>query len=62
MAYEVGHGKCFGVRENTVRKMLLRFGKAACDVEKEVALSVLSASAKELYLNHFRDRLRAVSM
>ena len=55
-------GKCFGVPENTVRKMLSRFGKVACDVEKEVALSVLSASAKELYLNHFRDRLRAVAL
>ena len=55
-------GKSFGVPENSVRKMLSRFGKVACDVEKEVALSVLSASAKELYLNHFRDRLRAVSM
>ena len=60
--YEVELGKCFGIPENMVRKMLSRFGKVACDVEKEVALSALSASAKELYLNHFRDRLRAVSM
>ena len=60
--YEVGHGKCFGVPENMVRKMLSRFSRVVYDVEKEIALSMLSASAKELYLNHFRDRLRAVSM
>ena len=55
-------GKSFGVPENAVRKMLSRFGTATCNVEKEIALSRLSASAKEMYLNHFRDRLRAVEM
>ena len=55
-------GKCFGVPENMVRKMLSRFSRVVYDVEKEIALSMLSAPAKELYLNHFRDRLRAVAM
>jgi serine/threonine-protein kinase HipA len=55
-------GECFGVPENTVRKMLARFGRAACDVEKEIVLSPLSVSAKELYLKYFRDRLRAIEM
>ena len=55
-------GECFGVPENMVLKMLARFGKATCDVEKEIASSVLSAPAKELYLKHFKDRLRAVEL
>jgi hypothetical protein len=42
--------------------MLARFGRAACDVEKEIVLSPLSVSAKELYLKYFRDRLRAIEM
>ena len=55
-------GMCFGVLENTVRKMLARFAKAACNVEKEIAASLLSAPAKELYLKHFKDRLRPIEM
>ena len=55
-------GECFGVPENTVRRMLARFGNAACDVEKEIASSLLSVSAKELYLKYFIDRLRAIEM
>ena len=55
-------GECFGVPENTVRRMLARFGNAACDVEKEIASSLLSVSAKELYLKYFKDRLRAIEM
>ena len=55
-------GECFGVPENTVRKMLARFGRAACDVEREIASSLLSVPAKELYLKYFIDRLRAIEM
>lgn len=55
-------GECFGVPENTVRRMLARFGNAACDVVKEIASSVLSVPAKELYLKYFKDRLRVIEM
>ena len=55
-------GECFGVPENTVRRMLARFGRAACDVEREIASSLLSVPAKELYLKYFKDRLRAIEM
>ena len=55
-------GECFGVPENTVRRMLARFGRAACDVEREIASSLLSVPAKELYLKYFIDRLRAIEM
>lgn len=55
-------GECFGAPENTVRKMQARFGNAACDVEKEIASSLLSVLAKELYLKYFKDRLRVIEM
>ena len=55
-------GECFGVPENTVRRMLARFGRAACDVEREIASSLLSVPAKELNLKYFIDRLRAIEM
>ena len=55
-------GKCFGLQEMVVRKMLVRFEKAIDDVENEISSSALSAPAKNFYLKHFRDRLRAISM
>ena len=55
-------GNVFGVPEKGVRKMLSRFFEVSSGVEDEIALSALSMSAKELYLNYFKDRLRAIMM
>ena len=55
-------GKCFGLQEMVVRKMLVRFEKAIDDVENEISSSVLSTPAKDSYVKHFKDRLRAISM
>jgi serine/threonine-protein kinase HipA len=55
-------GNVFGVPEKGVRKMLSRFFEVSSGVEDVIALSALSMSAKELYLNYFKDRLRAIMM
>jgi serine/threonine-protein kinase HipA len=55
-------GNVFGVPEKGVRKMLSWFFEVSSGVEDEIALSALSMSAKELYLNYFKDRLRAIMM
>lgn len=54
-------GSCFGVGEAEVRRDLAQFPAKAADVERMVFGSVLSAEAKEVYVNCFRDRLRAIS-
>ena len=54
-------GACFGVSEAEVRRDLARFSAKAAEVERMVSGSVLSAEAKALYANFFRDRLRAIS-
>ena len=54
-------GACFGVSEAEVRRDLARFSAKAEEVERMVSGSVLSAEAKALYANFFRDRLRAIS-
>ena len=55
-------GKCFGLQEMVVRKMLARFERTMIDVENEISSSVLSTPAKDSYVKHFKDRLRAISM
>ena len=55
-------GKCFGLQEMVVRKMLARFERIMTDVENEISSSVLSTPAKDSYMKHFKDRLRAISM
>ena len=55
-------GKCFGLQEMVVRKMLARFESTMTDVENEISSSVLSTPAKDSYVKHFKDRLRAISM
>ena len=54
-------GARFGVGEAEVRRDLARFSAKAEEVERMVSGSVLSAEAKALYANFFRDRLRAIS-
>ena len=54
-------GARFGVGEAEVRRDLARFSAKAAEVERMVSGSVLSAEAKALYANFFRDRLRAIS-
>ena len=54
-------GACFGVSEAEVCRDLARFSAKAEEVERMVSGSVLSAEAKALYANFFRDRLRAIS-
>ena len=53
-------GARFGVGETDVRKALVKFPARAAEVETMVSESFLSAEAKTLYLNCFRDRLRAI--
>ena len=55
-------GRCFGVEEKAVRKLLAGFPAKAEAVEKAVAESFLSESAREIYLERFRDRLKAVDV
>ena len=53
-------GACFGVREAEVRRDIERFSACRDRVEQMVAASALSDQARELYLSHFHDRLRAI--
>ena len=54
-------GRCFGVGEPEVCKMMAAFPARAAEVEAAVAGSLLSAEAKERYLSLFKDRLRAIA-
>ena len=54
-------GRCFGVGEAEVRKMMAVFSARADDVEEAVSNSLLSDAAKTLYLSLFKDRLRALA-
>ena len=54
-------GRCFGVAEAEVRRMIAAFPSNAAAVEEEVAKSLLSDMAKERYRNLFEDRLRALA-
>lgn len=54
-------GRCFGVGEAEVRKMMAVFSARTDDVEEEVSNSLLSDAAKTLYLSLFKDRLRALA-
>ena len=53
-------GRCFGVSEAEVRKMLALFPARSAEVEEEIAKSRLSNEAKARYLFLFKDRLRAI--
>lgn len=55
-------GRCFGVEEKAVRKLLAGFPAKAEAVEKAVAESFLSEPAREMYIERFRDRLKAVNV
>ena len=54
-------GRCFGVSEAEVRKMLALFPARSAEVEEEIAKSRLSNEAKARYLFLFKDRLRAIA-
>ena len=54
-------GRCFGVGEGEVRRMMAGFSSRADEVEAAVAKSLLSSDAKARYLFLFRDRLRALA-
>ena len=53
-------GRCFGICEAEVRKMLALFPARSAEVEEEVAKSRLSDEAKARYQDLFKDRLRAI--
>lgn len=53
-------GTCFGVDETEVREAIAAYEIRRPAVERMVQASLLSASAKELYLATYHDRLRAV--
>ena len=54
-------GRCFGVGEAEVRRMLTLFPARRAEVVSEVARSLLSNEAKSRYLSLFDDRLRAIA-
>ena len=54
-------GRCFGVSEAEVRKMLALFPVRSAEVEEEIAKSRLSNEAKARYRFLFKDRLRAIA-
>ena len=54
-------GRCFGVSEAEVRRMLALFPARSAEVEGMIAESQLSDEAKTRYLSLFRDRLRAIA-
>ena len=54
-------GRCFGVGEAEVRRMLTLFPARRTEVESEIAKSLLSNEAKSRYLSIFDDRLRAIA-
>ena len=54
-------GRCFGVGEAEVRRMLAVFPAKSDKVEGAIADSLLSDDAKGRYLTLFRDRLRAIA-
>ena len=53
-------GRCFGVGEAEVRKMIALFPTRAAAVAEAVSGSLLSQEAKTRYLSLFADRLRAI--
>ena len=54
-------GRCFGVPESAVLKMLATFAAHRDDVERWIAESRLSRDASARYRARFRDRLRAIA-
>ena len=54
-------GRCFGVGEAEVRRMLAVFPAKSDKVEGAIADSLLSDDAKGRYQTLFRDRLRAIA-
>ena len=54
-------GRCFGVGEAEVRRMLALFPARSSEVEVAIAGALLSDETKERYLSLFRDRLRAIA-
>ena len=53
-------GRCFGVGEDEVRKLMAAFSSKSAVVDEMVSASLLSAEAKSRYLALFHDRLRAI--
>ena len=54
-------GACFGVPEPDVRAPIDLLHSRRPAVERLVATSALSPEARDLYLSHFADRLRALA-
>ena len=54
-------GRCFGVGEAVVRKMLALFPARSDEVTEEISKSRLSDGAKACYLFLFKDRLSAIA-
>ena len=54
-------GRCFGVGEAEVRRMMEAFPSRSVAVETAIAESLLSDEAKARYLLLFKDRLRALA-
>lgn len=54
-------GRCFGVGDVAVERMLAKFASRQASVEARIQASRLSSTAKERYLERFRDRLRAIA-
>ena len=54
-------GRCFGVPEPAVRRMLSEFPARQGRVEQLIAASSLSTEARTRYLVRFNDRLRAIA-
>jgi serine/threonine-protein kinase HipA len=54
-------GACFGVPESDVRAAIALFHVRRPPVERLVAASALSPEARDLYLSHFANRLRALA-
>lgn len=53
-------GRCFGVDEVAVKRVLSVFGTSVSAVGEMVSASLLSAEAKTLYLERFHDRVKAI--
>lgn len=53
-------GACYGVSESFVRRLIDAYRAKEDEVERRVAASYLSDEVKVLYLNGFKDRLKAI--
>ena len=54
-------GRCFGLGDVAVARMLAKFTNRQASVEARIQASRLSPTAKGRYIERFRDRLRAIA-